>query len=283
MVKIYLKFLMLPALFLFHNLNAQVGISMDPNFVPEPGAALHVDGKLNVRGIFKTTNEPHQSIGNGQNGQVLQMKSVNGQLQPQWVNPPVSLLEEGMYYIENTYTTTSTTGAVFTSSDTNSYVNADINAETFSNGWKKIAEFKENGAYKNFNILKSKNNINIHIETGVQLRNTNNTTIDNSNNAQYACGLFSKAHGSNDSTAKLRAYRVGQVNWITNQTTQHTNFNLLYTIKDFPIGEYNFFVACKKMNQSVNNMELRIGQPEHDHISQFSDRPIVKLDILYQL
>ena len=288
MVNLYPKAFAIAALLSFQGLQAQIGISYDVNFRPnqadiDNGVALSVDGKLNVRGSFKTTNEPNRSIGNGQNGQVLQMKNMSGQLQPQWVNPPVSLLEEGMYYIENTYTTTSTSGATFNSSDTNSYVNANIDNEPFSNGWKKIAEFKENGAYKNFNILKSKNNINIHIETGVQLRNTNNTTIDNSNNAQYACGLFSKANGSNDSTAKLRAYRVGQVNWITNQTTQHTNFNLLYTIKDFPIGEYNFFVACKKMNQSVNNMELRIGQPEHDHISQFSDRPIVKLDILYQL
>lgn len=283
MVKIYSKFLMLCAFLLFINLHAQVGISKNSNFVPNPGLSLHVDGKLNVRGSFKTTNEPYPANDKGENGQVLQMKKIGNQLQPKWVNPPVSLLEEGMYYIENTYTVTSTTGATFTSSDTNSYVNTDINAETFSNGWKKIAEFKENGTYKNFNILKSKNNINIHIETGVQLRSTNNNTINNSSNAQYACGLFSKAHGSNDSTAKLRAYRVGQVNWITNQTTQHTNFNLLYTIKDFPIGEHNFFVACKKMSQSVNNIELRIGQPQHNHISQFSDRPIVKLDILYQL
>lgn len=283
MVKIYLKFLMLPALFLFNNLNAQVGISMDPNFVPEPGEALHVDGKLNVRGIFKTTNEPHQSIGNGQNGQVLQMKSVNGQLQPQWVNPPVSLLEEGMYYIENTYTTTSTTGAVFTSSDTNSYVNADINAETFSNGWKKIAEFSENNVSKNFKITQSKNNINILIESGVQLTSSTSTSISSSNKAQYVCGLFSKANNASDNTSKLRAYRIGQINGITNQSNQHSNFNLLYTIKDFPIGEYNFFVACKKMSQSGNNTELRIGNSNINTISQFTERPLVKLDILYQL
>ena len=283
MVKIYLKFLMLPALLFFTNLNAQVGISMNPNFVPQSGAALHVDGKLNVRGIFKTTNEPNQSIGNGQNGQVLQMKTVNGQLQPQWVNPPVSLLEEGMYYIENTYTTTSTTGATFNSSDTNSYVNANIDNELFSNGWKKIAEFSENNVSKNFKITQSKNNINILIESGVQLTSSTTASISSSNNAQYVCGLFSKANNASDNTSKLRAYRIGQINGITNQSNQHSNFNLLYTIKDFPIGEYNFFVACKKMSQSGNNTELRIGNSNINTISQFTERPLVKLDILYQL
>lgn len=283
MINFCQKALAISAIFLFHTVSSQVGISANPNFRPDPGYTLHVDGELNVRGKFKTTSDPDYGMENGANGQVLQMKNVDNQLKPQWVNTPVSLLEEGMYYIENTFTTTNTTGAIFTSSDTNSYVNADINAESFSNGWKKIADFKENGNVKNFNILKSSNNINIHIETGVQLRNTTSSSIANSSNAQYACGLFSKANGANDNTAKLRAYRVGQINWLTNQTMQHTNFNLLYTIKNFPIGEYNFFAACKKMKQSVTNLELRIGQPNHNNLSQFTDRPLVKLDILYQL
>ncbi|RLZ06478.1 hypothetical protein [Faecalibacter macacae] len=283
MVKLYQKVLTIAALILLQGLQAQVGISHDMNFVPDPDLSLHVDGKLNVRGKFKSTTEPDQNIGNGQKDQLLQMKIVDNKLTPQWVNPPISLLEQGMYYIENTYTTTNTSGAIFNSKDTNSYVNANIENETFSNGWKKIAEFSDKNSLKNFNILKSNNNINIRIETGVELRNTTSNNIANSSNVQYACGLFSKTNGESDSTAKLRAYRIGQVNWIRNQTIQHSNFNLLYTLENFPIGEYNFFVACKKMNQSVNSLELRIGQPNHSGISQFTDRPIVNLDILYKL
>lgn len=297
MVNLYQKALAIAALITFQGLQAQVGISNNMEFRPDPNIALHVDGKLNVRGVFKSTNEPTEliyipenipqtekdKIKYGQAGQVLQMKSVDGQLQPQWVNPPVSLLEEGMYYIENTYTTTSTSGATFSSSDTNSYVNANIDNELFSNGWKKIAEFSENNISKNFKITQSKNNINILIESGVQLTSSTSTSISSSNNAQYVCGLFSKANNANDNTSKLRAYRIGQINGITNQSNQHSNFNLLYTIKDFPIGEYNFFVACKKMSQSGTNTVLRIGNSNINTISQFTERPLVKLDILYQL
>jgi hypothetical protein len=288
MVNLYPKAFAIAALLSFQGLQAQIGISYDVNFRPnqadiDNGVALSVDGKLNVRGSFKTTNEPNRSIGNGQNGQVLQMKNISGQLQPQWVNPPVSLLEEGMFYIENTFTTTSTSGAIFPSNLSGSYVETNIDAESYENGWIKIADFKENGISKNFNIVKSSNNLNIHIETGVQIRNSTGAAMTNSNNASYVCGLFSKSNGLGDNTAKLKAYRIGQINAITNQTTQHSNFNLLYTIKDFPIGQYNFFVACKKMSQSGSNIELRIGSPNHEHITQFTDRPIVKLDILYQL
>ena len=283
MVKLYQKVLAIAALVFLQGLQAQVGISKDMNFKPDPALSLHVDGNINVRGKFKTTNEPNQNIGNGQNNQLLQMKMVNKKLTPEWVNPPTSLLDEGMYYIENMHTTTNTSGAIFNSTDTNSFVDANIDNETFSNGWKKIAEFTEDNNPKKFNINQSQNNINILIETGIQITSRTTTSISDNNNAQYVCGLFSKSNNAPDDTSKLKAYRIGQINGISNQSNQHSNFNLLYTIKDFPIGEYNFFVACKKMSQKGNNTELRIGNSNIKTISQFTDRTLVKLDILYQL
>ncbi|WP_322971257.1 hypothetical protein [Faecalibacter sp. LW9] len=255
---------------------------MDPNFVPDSDAALHVDGKLNVRGNYKAEGDTPPNISNtGEEGQILQIKNGN----PTWVNSPVSLLEEGMYYIENTYTNTSSTGTQFSAT----IVGAVTENEIFNtlNGWKKIVDFKESNVEKNFNILEEKNNINILIETGLQLTSSStNTTIDNSQYIQYVCGLFSKEAGLDDNTAKLKAYRLGQISGITGQSIHHSNFNMLYTLKNFPLGNYNFFVGCKKINQTNNNLVLNIGSASSDPssrgISQFTDRPIVKLDILYQ-
>ena len=73
MINFCQKALAISAIFLFHTVYSQVGISANPNFRPDPGYTLHVDGELNVRGKFKTTSDPDHGMENGNNGQVLQM------------------------------------------------------------------------------------------------------------------------------------------------------------------------------------------------------------------
>lgn len=276
MVNLYQKAIAIAALITFQGLQAQVGVSKNMNFRPDPNIALHVDGKLKVRGDYKAQGDtPAGLTNNGQIDQIVQINNGN----PTWVNSPVSLLEEGMYYIENTYTTTSTTGVTIAGSIGPTMVSENESFNT-TIGWVKIAEFKDGNSIKNFNIIESSNNINILIETGLQI---SGGTINNNRNIQYACGLFSKANNTSDNQAVLRAYRIGQINGITDQTIHNSNFNLLYTIKDFPVGNYNFFIGCKKIGQTHSTMTLTIGGSSNSNLSTFTNRALSKIDILYKL
>lgn len=276
MVNLYQKAIAIAALITFQGLQAQVGVSKNMNFRPDPNIALHVDGKLKVRGDYKAQGDtPAGLTNNGQIDQIVQINNGN----PTWVNSPVSLLEEGMYYIENTYTTTSTTGVTIAGSIGPTMVSENESFNT-TIGWVKIAEFKDGNSIKNFNIIESSNNINILIETGLQI---SGGTINNNRNIKYACGLFSKANNTSDNQAVLRAYRIGQINGITDQTIHNSNFNLLYTIKDFPVGNYNFFIGCKKIGQTHSTMTLTIGGSSNSNLSTFTNRALSKIDILYKL
>jgi hypothetical protein len=279
MVNLYSKAFAIAALFTLQGLQAQVGISNNPNFVPRSGYALHVDGNFKVDSGIKLADT------DGVAGQVL--KSTGPDTRPVWVNNPDVELPEGMLFIENTYTKLQQNGAENVIENRISSIPTITPEESYSvgntNNWQKIIEIN------NIVVSEKKTFINVDFQTGVTLTKS---SISSGNYVQLACGVFLKKQG--EASSKLKGYRLGQITAIGNVNIIQSNFDMIYTIPlnpDTAIGTYDTFIACKKFNEyptitggSSNDFKLYIGSSSNtSQISTFNNQSVFKVDVSFKL
>lgn len=283
MVNLYQKALAIASLIIFQGLHAQVGISNTTNFVPRSGYALHVDGNMKVDSGIKLADT------DGVAGQVL--KSTGPDTRPIWVDNPDEELPEGMLFIQNTYTKLQQNGAENVLNNRITSIATITPEEEYSNsstnGWQKIIEIKD------IVVSERKTFINVDFQTGVTL---SKSSLQAGDYVQFACGVFLKKE--NESTAKLKGYRLGQITaintgYFNNIAINQANFDMIYTLalnENTAIGKYDSFIACKKFNEfprvGVNgdNFNLHVGSSHNTTLaSLFTNQSVLKIDVSFKL
>ncbi|QTV06493.1 hypothetical protein [Faecalibacter bovis] len=278
MVNLYQKAIAIAALFIFQGVHAQVWISDKTDFQPRSGYALQIDGNLKVDSGIKLAET------DGEPGQVL--KSTGPNSRPVWVDNPDVELPEGMLFIENTYTKIQENGAENVLNNRISTIPSitpgELYTSTNTNNWKKIIEIN------NIVVSEKKTFINVDFQTGVTLTKS---SIRSGDFTQFACGVFLKKQ--NETSYKLKGYRLGQVTAIGNVSIVQSNFDMIYTINLDPetaIGTYDSFIGCKKFNEfplitgNSSNFQLYIGSSsDEEKISKFNNQSVYKVDVSFKL
>lgn len=278
MVNFYPKAFAIAALLSLQGLQAQVGISNNPNFVPRSGYALHIDGNMKVDTGIKLADT------DGTPGQVL--KSTGPNTRPVWVDNPDVELPEGMLFIENTYTKIQENGAENVANNRISTIPAINPEESYTssnpNNWQKIIEIN------NLVVSEKKTFINVDFQTGVTLTKSN---LSSGNFVQFACGVFLKKQS--ETSYKLKGYRLGQITAVGNVEIVQSNFDMIYTIGLDPetaIGTYDSFIGCKKFNEyplitgNGANFQLYIGSSSDEtKVTKFNNQSIYKVEVSFKL
>lgn len=252
-------------------LQAQVGISSNPNYVPPAGTQLSVEGNITVRDkIYAGGNST--TLGNpGKAGQVL--VSQGPDLPPKWRTLNIPNVEENSYYLIYNNSFKDLTGVdINNAADTNNG-NGPFPLDTPRNDSRFNLFSTITGLTQPFTVNSGTSQVYITFEA-VAHSNSNG----NNNGADFVCGIF--AGGNTTATRRLKGIRkltLQQSYGASSQT--FITYTQIALASGLAVGDHTVEVACKRTATYGTLTQLGIGKSSSGNLNNFTNQSSLKVEV----
>lgn len=260
--------------FLFVVLGAysQVGINTD-----RPNASLDINGSIELRSELRVGDNSLDEVAAGKPGQALTSQGPG--LPPIWKDMDFSGSNIGDYLLANTFFSKDESGVIIDKDPTSTVSITPL--EPLTDDWYVVDNLNTE-----FSITRTNSVALITFQNSVQsaynITGNQSSGVDQDNNKgknnwlDFAGGIFLKKGDSEPFLITARQERIVSARY------PQVIFNLFYALEDLEIGDYQLFIAFKRLGSSslLKSYPLYIGNGEGIPVSSsFMNRSYLRINL----